>query len=63
MLRIIKTTAIVSLIAVVAVAIVVFGTFIGAVLLFLGAVVTVALILRFLWWSFTEHRKEFGTDE
>ncbi len=48
-----KTVAIVCALATAAVAVIMFGMFVGTVLLFLGAITGVALILLFLWKAFT----------
>ncbi len=52
-LKTLKTVAIVCALATAAVAVIMFGMFIGTVLLFLGAIAGVALILVFLWKAFT----------
>lgn len=53
-----KTVAVVLTIATAAIAIVVIGTFIGGLLLFLGAVALVGFGLYGLWYAIKEHRDE-----
>jgi fatty acid desaturase len=53
-----KAAAVAFAIAVAAVAVVIVGTFIGGVLLFLGAVALVAFIMLGLWCTYREHSEE-----
>lgn len=50
--------AIMFAIAVAAVAAVIFGTFIGGVLLFLSAVSIVSGAIAMVWWAYREHQNE-----
>jgi putative Mn2+ efflux pump MntP len=55
MLKKLKAVAIAMVIAAAAVAVVVFGMFIGTVLIFLGTVFLVSVGLLVLWLSIQEH--------
>ena len=58
MLKTIKAMAIGFLIAVAAVAAIVFGAFIGTLLLFLGGVFVVGVMLWVIWMSWREYHNK-----